>query len=72
MALSYKDLNGGLLKRRNKLKEEKLKQLRTVFRVTIKDMLDEISKSAFSLEESIIEKNINKLLYEVKIRINNK
>jgi len=54
------------------LKEEKLKQLRKVFEITIKNMLDEISKSAFSLEENIMEKNINKLLYEVKIRINNK
>ena len=55
------------------MKEEKLEQLRTIFRLKIKDV---ISKAKLSQEyfvtDDYIQKIVDGLVYEVKIRINNK
>lgn len=56
------------------MKEEKLEQLRTVFKKIIEEVVED-AKSGYcggSHEEQYIKKTIQQLSYEVKIRINNK
>ena len=103
LALSYKDLNGGLFKKgmrnlkesemfrankileKNKkkhegdeeLKEEKLEQLKTVFSEAVKDIIVSVQSGYVDFDseyptKQYIKKTANKLVYEVKIRINNK
>jgi len=54
------------------LKEEKLEQLRKIFKKEIKSIILSTSgKNIFDLNE-YIENKAGQLVYEVKIRINNK
>jgi len=55
------------------LKEEKLEQLKTVFKPMIKDIIEKakLRQPYFETDEQI-QKIADSLVYEVKIRINNK
>ena len=56
-----------------KLKEEKLEQLRKVFKRMIKNFLNSPDdKDSFNTEDDDIKILANNLVLEVKIRINNK
>lgn len=56
------------------MKEEKLDQLKNVFSVILKEICQEVEK--VGLENFVVDKyvegKVKKLIYEVKIRINNK
>jgi len=59
------------------LKEEKLEQLKTIFKDEIKNIIDNVKNmnTYFDSETNLKEYAANKadqLVYEVKIRINNK
>ena len=56
-----------------KLKEEKLKQLKIVFKSRIKDIISKahLQQSYFETDD-YIQKIADEFVYEVKIRINNK
>lgn len=56
------------------MKEEKLEQLRTVFKNVIKQALRDSPKvwGIYSSPNNYAEEIANNLVYEVKIRINNK
>lgn len=74
MCISYDPLGGKLfIKEGKKLKEEKLEQLRKVFRPIIRNVFY-VEWPNFSQKggEEYLDEKINELLYEVKIRINNK
>ena len=61
------------LKGGEKLKEEKLEQLKTVFRLVIKDVISKAKlKQAYFETDDYIQKIADNLVYEVKIRINDK
>jgi hypothetical protein len=54
------------------MKEEKLEQLRKVFETTLTDMVDKVTHCLNMKEYLRIPKSYTeKLLYEVKIRVNN-
>ena len=74
LLISYKDLNGGLIKKgANKMQEERLEQLRKVFKTTIKDVISKAKLSqAYFESDDYIKRIVDNLVYEVKIRINNK
>ena len=56
------------------MKEEKLRQLKTVFKTILKEMIKEVNEEDVLIEDypSMSKSYADKLLYEVKIRINNK
>lgn len=56
------------------MQEEKLKQLKTIFENTIKDVIlnSKINLNIKEARENYINETVNKLVYEVKNRINNK
>ena len=59
------------------MKEEKLKQLRKVFKPMIKDVIEKASERArlrqeYFVTDNYIQRIVNSFVYEVKIRINNK
>jgi len=56
-----------------KLKEKKLEQLRTIFKAMVKDIIKKakLGQAYFETDE-YIQKIVDSLVYEVKIRINNK
>jgi len=55
------------------MKEEKLEQLKTVFRLVIKDVISKAKlKQAYFETDDYIQKIADNLVYEVKIRINDK
>ena len=55
------------------MKEEKLEKLKTVFRLVIKNAINKakLGQAYFETDE-YIQKIVESLIYEVKIRINNK
>jgi len=61
------------LKGGEKLKEEKLEQLKTVFRLVIKNAINKakLGQAYFETDE-YIQKIVEGLIYEVRIRINSK
>lgn len=63
-----------LFKGGEEVKEEKLEQLRKIFSGIVKEICQEVEKAG--LENFVIDKyvegKVNQLVYEVKIRINNK
>ena len=56
------------------MKEEKLKQLKVVFKVLINDFINELDSDYKEVGDAKLRINslANKFIYEVKIRINNK
>ena len=55
------------------LKEERLEQLKVVFKTKIKDILEKARlRQTFFETDDYIQKIANGFVYEVKIRINNK
>ena len=57
----------------NKMQEEKLEQLRKVFEITIKEIISNVKlRHAYFESNDYIQRIVNNLVYEVKIRINNK
>jgi hypothetical protein len=55
------------------LKEEKLKQLKTVFETVIKDVISKAKvRQEYFETDAYLQKIVDSLVYEVKIRINNK
>jgi hypothetical protein len=55
------------------LKEEKLEQLEKVFKTIIKDVISNTKKGQEYFEtDAYIQRIVDSLIYEVKIRINNK
>jgi hypothetical protein len=57
------------------VKEEKLEQLRKVFKTTIEQVIEDVENGFYAKrysKEKYIKNTINKLIYEIKIRINNK
>jgi len=55
------------------MQEEKLKQLKTVFKPKIKDVISKAKLGQTYFEtDDYIQKIVNSLVYEVKIRINDK
>ncbi len=55
------------------MKEEKLEQLRKVFKPMIKDVISKAKlRQEYFETDDYIQKIVNSLIYEVKIRINNK
>jgi len=73
LLLSYKDLTEGLIKGGEKLKEEKLEQLKVIFKSKIKDVIKKakLRQEYFETDDQI-QKIVDGFVYEVKIRINNK
>jgi len=58
---------------KNKLKEEKLEQLKVVFKAKIKDIISRAKlRQAYFETDDYIQKIADGLVYEVKIRTNNK
>lgn len=56
-----------------KLKEERLEQLEKVFKTVIKDVISNTKKGQTYFEtDAYLQKIVDHLVYEVKIRINNK
>ena len=68
------NLNGGLIKGGEELKEEKLEQLRTVFKGMIKNFLNSKpdDEDYYKTEDDDIKTLANNMVLEVKIRINDK
>jgi len=55
------------------MQEEKLKQLRTVFKAVIKNVISKARLGqAYFETDDYIQKIVDSLVYEVKIRINDK
>ena len=55
------------------MQEERLEQLRKVFKTTIKDVISKAKLSqAYFESDDYIKRIVDNLVYEVKIRINNK
>jgi len=62
-----------LIKGGEKLKEEKLKQLRIIFEKEIRGIVNHSFKTIQEYEkENYINRKASQLVYEVKIRINDK
>jgi hypothetical protein len=56
-----------------KLKEERLEQLEKVFKTIIKDVISKAKiRQAYFETDAYLKKIVDHLVYEVKIRINNK
>ena len=56
-----------------KLKEERLEQLEKVFKTVIKDVISNTKKGQAYFETDVyLQRIVDNLVYEVKIRINNK
>jgi hypothetical protein len=56
-----------------KLKEERLEQLEKVFKTVIKDVISKAkTRQAYFESEDYLQRIVNGLIFEVKIRINNK
>lgn len=54
------------------MKEEKLEQLRTVFRMIIEKVISNTTtRQEYFRTDDYIQKIVDELIYEVKIRINN-
>lgn len=55
------------------MKEEKLEQLEKVFKTTLKDVISKVkTRQAYFESEDYLQRIVNGLIFEVKIRINNK
>jgi len=62
-----------ILRRVKKLKKERLEQLEKVFKTTIKDVISKAkTRQAYFESEDYLQRIVNDLIFEVKIRINNK
>jgi len=55
------------------LKEERLEQLEKVFKTVIKDVISKVKiRQAYFETDAYLQKIVDHLVYEVKIRIDNK